>query len=143
MGAHWWWWGVAVALAAFELTTATLYLLVLALGAASGGVAAFFGAAPVAQILCAALIALLGWLLIRRLQPRRRKSSIQADPAVFLDVGSRVRVEHWQAGGTARVQYRGASWEAVIEHGAAQPPQPGDYVIRALDGNRLVLGLPD
>ena len=104
---------------------------------------AFLGAGLVAQILCAALIALLGWLLIRRLQPRRRKSSMQADPAVFFDVGSRVRVEHWQAGGTARVQYRGASWEAVIEHGAAQPPQPGDYVIRALDGNRLVLGLPD
>jgi hypothetical protein len=66
MSAHWWWWGLAVGLMAFELTTGTLFLLVLAVGAAVGGLAAFGGLGGTSQILVAAVTALVGWFLLRR-----------------------------------------------------------------------------
>ncbi len=141
MSAHWWWWGLAVGLMAFELTTGTLFLLVLAVGAAVGGLAAFGGLGGAAQILVAAVTALVGWFLLRRFQPRRRGAlpSVQSNQDVLLDIGSRVRVDRWQPGGVSRVHYRGAAWEAVIAPGIPGEPAPGDYEIRAIEGNRLVL----
>ena len=61
MSAHWWWWGLAVGLMAFELTTGTLYLLVLALGAAVGGLAAYGGLGGAPQVLIAAVTSLVEW----------------------------------------------------------------------------------
>ncbi|HPU53899.1 MAG TPA: NfeD family protein, partial [Burkholderiaceae bacterium] len=124
-----------------ELTTGTLFLLMLALGAAVGGVAAFSGLVIAWQILIAAITALVGWFLLRRFQPRRRGAakSVQSNQDVLLDIGSRVRVDRWQAGGVSRVHYRGASWEAVIAPGVPGDPVPGEYEIRAIEGNRLVL----
>ena len=139
MGAHWWWWGLAVALTAFELTTGTLFLLVLALGAGAGGVAAFAGGGSVMQVMVAAIVSLVGWVLLRRLHPRRPRGPVQGNRDVHLDIGTRVHVERWQPGGVCRVQYRGASWEAIIAPGSGAEPQPGDHEIRAIDGNRLVL----
>ena len=141
MSAHWWWWGMAVALMAFELTTGTLYLLVLAVGAAVAGLAAFGGLGSAPQVLIASVAALLGWFLLRRFQPRRRGAMppVQSNQDVLLDIGSRVRVDRWQPGGVSRVHYRGASWEAVIAPGLPGDPVPGDYEIRAIEGNRLVL----
>lgn len=139
MSAHWWWWGLAVVLAAAELMTGTLYLLVLALGLAIGGLAAFAGAPVVGQVLTASVTALVGWVLLRRFQPRRNGPAVQANRDVLLDIGSHVRVEHWQSGGVTRVRYRGASWDAVIAPGAIGQPAPGEHEILAIEGNRLVL----
>ncbi|MBP8308279.1 MAG: NfeD family protein [Burkholderiaceae bacterium] len=141
MSLHWWWWGMAVALMAFELTTGTLYLLVLALGAAVGGLAAYGGLGGAPQVLIAAVTSLVGWFLLRRFQPRRRGAlrSVQSNQDVLLDIGSRVRVDRWQPGGVSRVHYRGAAWEAVIAPGFAGEPAPGEFEIRAIEGNRLVL----
>ena len=61
----------------------------------------------------------------------------QANPDVNLDIGSTVQVPQWQADGTARVPYRGSSWDARHVGGGA--PQPGLHVIRAVDGTRLLL----
>ena len=38
----------------------------------------------------------------------------------------------------ARVQHRGAPWDARYD--GPEPPLPGDYVIRAIEGATLVLG---
>ena len=62
---------------------------------------------------------------------------VAANPDVNLDVGSTVQVAQWQPDGTARVQYRGAAWDARHVGGGAAIA--GEHVIRAIEGNRLLL----
>ena len=40
----------------------------------------------------------------------------------------------------ARVQYRGTQWSAELDPG--EPAVPGEYLIREVAGNRLILGRP-
>jgi len=55
-----------------------------------------------------------------------------------VDAGQPANFEGWvdQAAGLARVRYRGASWEARLEAGAA--PQPGALLyVLGTEGNTL------
>jgi membrane protein implicated in regulation of membrane protease activity len=47
----------------------------------------------------------------------------------------------WNADGTARVAYRGATWS--VRHQGAGPPAPGEHVIVAVQGNELLLQRAD
>lgn len=136
------WWVVAGVMVALELATGTFYLLMLALGAAAAALAAHLGAALAVQLGAAAVVgggAVAAWHL------RRARGAapppIEANPNVNLDIGTRVQVPQWQADGTARVIYRGASWAA--RHAGGDTPTPGDHVIVALHGNELVLKRAD
>lgn len=133
------WWiatGVAVAI---ELATGTFYLLMLAIGLAAAAVAAHLGASFSAQLVAAAVIgggAVTALHLMRAKHPAALPASANRD--VNIDVGERVTVTQWNADGTTRVQYRGASWAA--RYAGADAPAPGEHVIRAVDGNQLMLG---
>lgn len=132
------WWMIAGALVVVELATGTFYLLMLALGAAAGALAAHGGAGLTAQLAVAALMgggAVVSWHHRRSRHPAALPA--RANPDVNLDVGSLVQVPQWQPDGTARIAYRGSSWEARHVGGGA--PQPGLHVIRAVDGTRLLL----
>ncbi len=132
------WWLVTGALVAIELATGTLYLLMMAEGAAAGAIAAHLGLARNGQIVCAAVLgggAVAAWYLRRSRQPAALPA--QANPDVNLDIGGLVHVAHWHADGTARVHYRGSAWDA--RHLGDAPAAAGEYVIRAIEGNRLVL----
>ena len=135
MQAFWWWWGLAVLLGILELVTGTLYLLVLGLGFAAGGLVAFVGAGLAWQLVGTAAVSLVGWYLLRRFGPRRARGPAHANRDVLLDIGEGVRVEHWRDG-RAQVNYRGAAWEAELEGG---DPAPGEFVIRRIEGNRLIV----
>lgn len=140
------WWIAAGVLIGLELTSGTFYLLMLALGLAAAALSASLGAAHSAQFVVAAVVgggAVAAWHFIRTSRPA---PASQANPDVNLDIGNTVHVSHWHADGTARVQHRGAPWNARYE-GPASPsalpgalPSPGDYVIRAIEGATLVLG---
>jgi hypothetical protein len=54
-----------------------------------------------------------------------------------MDVGQVVRVEHWSPTRTARASYRGALWD--IELAAGEQPAPGEFVIRDIQSNRLIV----
>jgi membrane protein implicated in regulation of membrane protease activity len=54
-----------------------------------------------------------------------------------LDIGQAVRVETWNADGTARVNYRGTSWDA--EPVTVDVPRAATMYIVATRGSRLVL----
>ena len=56
---------------------------------------------------------------------------------VNLDVGGTVQVPAWDADGSARIAYRGSHWEA--RHVGTGHPVPGLHVIRAVEGNHLLL----
>jgi membrane protein implicated in regulation of membrane protease activity len=135
------WWVVAGLLVAAELATSTFYLLMLALGACAGALAAHAGLALNLQIIAAALFgggATALWHFKRMRAPR--SAPAEANPDVNLDIGQRVHVEAWNPDGTAQVQYRGARWQA--EFGGTGSPTPGEHTIVAVQGSRLVLAVP-
>jgi len=132
------WWLTAGVLVAAELATGTFYLLMLALGAAAGALAAHAGLGLTAQTGAAAVLgggAVVLWHLRRSRQPAGLPAA--TNPDVNLDVGGTVQVSAWQPDGSARVSYRGSAWNA--RHAGPGHPAPGLHVIRAVDGNHLVL----
>lgn len=133
----WWWIGCGI-LVATELATGTFYLLMLALGMAAAAIGAHLGLGFTAQLLLAALVgggAVAAWHIRRSRQPAAPPASANRD--VNLDIGERVRVDRWNADGTAQVHYRGANWS--VRWQGSGVPLPGEHVIRAVDGNRLLL----
>lgn len=136
------WWILAGLLVGAELLSGTLYLLMLALGAAVGGVAAWLGIGLIAQMVvaaCAGGAAALAWYARQRHRAARPADSDALPPGLgHLDVGEQVQVSHWHADGTARVHHRGSEWRARL----ADPqgaPQTGPHRICAIDRNQLVL----
>jgi len=132
------WWVIAGLLVAVELATGTFYLLMLALGAVAGALAAHIGATLSTQLLAAAIVgggAVAGWHLRRARQPAAPPAEANRD--INLDIGTRVQVAAWNADGTARIPYRGATWSA--RHGGNGAPRPGAHVIVAVQGSELVL----
>ena len=133
-----WWWVAAAALVAAELATGTFYLLMMALGAMAAALAAQAGLGNSGQLLAAAAVgggAVALWHLRRSKQPKPADAASNRD--VNLDIGSTVHVGHWHADGSARAQYRGAGWD--VRFAGSGTPSAGDFVIQAVDGNRLVL----
>ena len=132
------WWLAAGALVVAELATGTIYLLLLALGASAGALAAHLGLGSEAQIATAALVgggAVGFWYLRRSRQPGALPAS--TNPDLNLDIGSSVQVPAWQPDGSARVSYRGTDWNVrFVGSGTAAP---GAHVIQAVDGSCLLL----
>lgn len=132
------WWLAAGVLVAAELATGSFYLLMLALGAVAGALAAHAGLALTGQMAAAAVLgggAVAVWHQRRSRQPRALPAS--TNPDVNLDVGGLVQVAQWQADGTARIQYRGSAWDA--RHSGGGAPVAGPHIIRAVEGSCLLL----
>ncbi len=147
MQAHYWWWLIALCLGIAEMLTGTFFMLVLAIGCLAGGLTALAMASVPAQMVVAAAASLIGWGFLRKaMRDRRcRQAPAQANRDVLLDIGQRVRVERWDEQGRGFAQYRGARWQVELERldgegdpGSAPLP-PGDYQIRRLAGNTLVV----
>jgi membrane protein implicated in regulation of membrane protease activity len=133
------WWLLAGTAVAVELVTGTFYLLMLAIGLATGALVAYTGAGAVLQILAAAVVgggSVVGWSYYRKKQ-RLEDPSVGGDRNVNLDVGETVHIERWNADGTATVKYRGASWTAVHREGAI--PVAGPHRVAELIGSRLLV----
>jgi membrane protein implicated in regulation of membrane protease activity len=117
-----------------ELLTGTFYLLVLGIAAFGAALAAWLGQGIALQAIVAALIAALGCYGVH---VYRAKNSTSQMPSV--DAGQPASFESWvdPAARLARVRYRGASWDALVD-GEGQECAPGSqlYVIKA-DGNTL------
>jgi membrane protein implicated in regulation of membrane protease activity len=128
------WWILAAVLVGAELASGTFYLLVYGLAAAAAGVAAWFGADLITQLLTAGLIAVLGTLALRHWM---RTTEHPEATAQDMDIGQTVQVESWQDG-RGQVKYRGALWDAEAESASVDSTRP--LVIRAIRGNTLVLG---
>ena len=132
------WWVAAGVLVAAELAIGTFNLLMLALGMAAGALGAHAGLPVPGQLVLAAVVgggAVLAWRAKRKRDPKPEPAASNRD--VNLDIGSQVRVERWNADATARVQYRGTGWD--VRYQGQGTPVAGDYTIRALAGNRLLV----
>lgn len=132
------WWLLAGLLVIAELLTGTFYLLMLALGAVVGAIAAHLGAGMIVQIVASAVLgagAVLACYLMRKRNPRRLPAASNRD--VNMDIGETVVVEQWGSDGTAQVRHRGAMWTAMIRPGAL--PLPGVHRISEVIGSRLLV----
>ncbi|MES2510035.1 MAG: NfeD family protein [Pseudomonadota bacterium] len=134
------WWLLAGAAVAIELATGTFYLLMLAVGLAAAAIAAHLGAPLTIQIITAAVVgggAVVGWHLKSGGRPKGQPA--QSNPDVHIDIGEPVQIDRWNHDGTATVKYRGASWTAVLDSPGMEPGAMGQFHIKELLGNRLVI----
>ncbi len=136
---YWFWWIAAIGMVAVELTTGTVYLLMVAIGLAAGGLAAWQGHGLMVQLIVAAAIAAAGCLVVQRMRARMpAQPESQRNANVQIDLGNAVTVDAWLPDGTAHVEYRGAPWAAVLDAGQGAATI-GTHSIVAMRGNTLVL----
>jgi len=120
-----------------ELFIGTFYLLMIAVGLLFGAVAAWLGAGGALQTLVAALVGIAATMVLRRTRyARGGRGQAANDPSINLDIGQRVAVPQWQER-RARVMYRGALWDVELRAGVE--PQPGEFEIVEIQGNRLIV----
>jgi membrane protein implicated in regulation of membrane protease activity len=131
-----WWFVLAFVLVVAELLTCTFYLLMIAIALAGGGLASLAGLSFTLQLVIAAAIGFAGALLLRRTRFGRLHNN-QAEPLQNMDVGQTVKIDGWTGSRTARASYRGAQWD--IELAPGEDAQPGEFVIQAIQANRLVV----
>ena len=133
MAAYWMWWIVAAALIAAELLTGTFYLLVVGIAVAFGGVVALLGWSSPYQWLTASILGVIGVVALERWKRGRGRSPDQPP----LDIGQMVKVQSWGPGRTARVSYRGSTWDAELA--SPDTPQGETMYIAATRGSVLIL----
>jgi membrane protein implicated in regulation of membrane protease activity len=132
------WWIAGGVLVAAELASGTFYLLMLAVGAAAGAIAAHLGLGGAAQMTAAAGVGGAAVFLLNRQRAGAPKASpASSNPDMNLDIGQSVQVDAWTADGRAQVQYRGAAWQARFIGSA--PASSGRHVIHAVEGSCLLL----
>ncbi len=128
------WLVAALVLVGAEMLTGTFYLLVIAVGGATGGAAAWLGAGVTTQFIVASVVGLVGVALLNRwksVQPSRETTEQS------LDVGASVHVESWNEDGSARVLYRGTQWNARLV--SAATPRTNPMYIHATEGSTLLI----
>ena len=106
----WVWWILAAVLIGIELIVGTFYLLAVGIAVALGGVAALLGADKPMQFVVAAVLGVVLTIAAHRFRLAKALPPLAAP----LDVGQSVRVQRWNADGTARVAYRGSDWDAEL-----------------------------
>jgi membrane protein implicated in regulation of membrane protease activity len=133
MADYWIWWIAAALLVGLELATGTFYLLAAGVAFALGGVAAWFGAALPSQMMIGGTLAAIALAVAHQWRKRRATPA----PMHSLERGHAVKVDRWNADGTARVAYRGTNWDAELA--SADTPRADTMYIVATRGSTLVL----
>ena len=124
---------LGLTLVIIELLSGTFYLLMLGIAAFGAALAAWLGQGFPVQAIVAAAISGFGCYGVH---VYHAKHATQQMPNV--DAGQPANFESWidQGGRLARVRYRGASWDALVEGDAAIDAGTMLYVVTA-DGNTL------
>jgi membrane protein implicated in regulation of membrane protease activity len=133
MSVEWTWWIAAAVLIAAELVTGTFYLLAVGIAFALGGVAAWLGVGVQSQFVIAGILGVALTIAAHRWRLGRASPA----PQPSLDVGQAVHVDSWNADGTARVAYRGSTWDAELA--STDVPRAETLYIVATRGSLLVL----
>ncbi len=118
-----------------ELLSGTFYLLMLAVAAFGAALMAFFNMSFPIQTITATVVAVAGCWFVHLY---RIKNAQQQMPPV--DFAQPVVFENWvnEADRVARVKYRNAPWDAIVEAGVQVNPGGTLYITRA-DGNTLTV----
>lgn len=136
MESHWMWWLAAIVLVIAEMFSGTFYLLAVASGLAAAGLAALLGMAGNGQALIAALLCSAS---VAALYLWRRKTAPDTQGNFSYDIGQSVRIASWTDERHARVQYRGAEWEARLADDAAADVTRKDWRIKEVVASLLII----
>lgn len=134
------WWIVAGLFVSLEMLTSSLYLLILAFGAAAAALCAWARLPQELQLLVAAAVGGGGLLTWHRRLLRRGPIDTEGCSTTGLshpDLGEEVSVAGWAPDGTAEVFYRGRAW--LARHHGPHVPQTGVHRIRAIESCHMVL----
>lgn len=111
----WIWFVIAAVALILELFSGTFVLLLICLGAAAAGVAAWLQQDIIIQLALLAIIPVIGVFVLMRLGKFHLRNPLasDADSNLNLDIGKSVFVEKWdQERRLALVKFRGAQWQA-------------------------------
>lgn len=142
----WWWIALALGLGAIEIVTFTYFMLWLGLAAFTVGIglAMFPAMAGTSQLLTFALLSVLytviGWVLVRRRQPKDGQPGLNRRSAAV--VGRQAVVTGAFSAGVGWVEVDGVRWRARLADGAdgAEPPEAGATMsITDADGMTLIV----
>jgi membrane protein implicated in regulation of membrane protease activity len=124
---------LGMALVVVELLTGTFYLLMLALAAFGAALAAWLGQEIGVQAIVAAVIAAFGCYGVHVYRAKNAR-----DQMAPLDAGQPASFENWvdQGARRARVHYRGASWDALVD-GDSSPASGAMLYVVSTSGNTL------
>src|SRR5258705_9282302 len=124
---------LGLALVVIELLTGTFYLLMLGIAAFGAALAAWLGQPFGVQAVVAALVSAAGCYGVHVYRANNVKGQMAS-----IDAGQPASFENWldQGARRARVRYRGASWDALVDGDAAIDAGAVLYVVKA-DGNTL------
>lgn len=116
-----------------ELLSGTFYLLMLGLAAFGAAIAAWAGQGFGVQALVAAVIAAAGCYGVHVYRAKNAKGQMAP-----IDAGQPASFESWVDRGArlARVRYRGASWDALVD-GDASPDAGALLYVVSTSGNTL------
>jgi membrane protein implicated in regulation of membrane protease activity len=130
---YWMWVIAGIGLIVAELMSGTFYLLVLGIAALVAGGVAWFGGSFLVQVVVAGGIAVAGVFWIRS-----RRHALATPDMAPLDVGQPVTLQSWvsQPDRVARVMYRDALWDAVVD-GEARGEAGEVFYITRVEGNTL------
>ena len=118
-----------------ELLTGTFYLLMLGVAAFGAAAVAFFGLSFPIQTIAAVVVSVAGCWFVHLYRVKNTQQQMKpvdfAQPVVF---------EAWvnEADRMARVRYRNAPWEAIVEAGI-DVKEGNTLYITAADGNTLTV----
>ncbi|WP_404465143.1 NfeD family protein [Micrococcus antarcticus] len=138
--AGWLWLVLALVLAGVEVLTLDLLFLMLAAGAAAGGVAALAGADLWVQIVLFAVVSLLMLTAVRPAALRRLHSD-DAASASYLDTlpGRRLTADAAITRESGLIGVDGDTWSARVDAGAPDAEPGTDVRILRVDGATLIV----
>jgi len=124
---------LGLALVIVELLTGTFYLLMLAIAAFGAALAAWLGQPFGVQAIVAAVVSAAGCYGVHVYRARNVKEQMPS-----IDAGQPASFESWvdQGARLARVRYRGASWDALVDGDSSPDPGAMLYVV-STSGNTL------
>lgn len=125
-------------LIAAEIFTLSFYLLLASFGALSAALLAYFEYSPTHQILAAAIVTFIGWVLVHKFKPENKHPDSRTNPALNMDIGETVKISSAQPDGRLSVILRGARWDAKIE-GDVPADTNTIYTIIRIEGSILIL----
>ncbi len=129
------WFIFAVLLIALEMTSGTFYILIVGMAAMGGGLAALAGLGLELQIASAAVIGVIGTLLLHNYRAGKGHELTPEDSD--LDIGIQVDVDEWKSDRRLRVFHRGTQWDAEISGAEVDVNRP--LIIVGKKGSILLL----
>jgi membrane protein implicated in regulation of membrane protease activity len=137
METYWIWWLTAVVLVIAEMFSGTFYLIAVAFGLATAGLAAYlglawFGQAAIAAVLCTTSVGVIYFW-------KQKQVKTHGQTNLAYDIGQAVHIVNWLDDHHARVSYRGAEWDAELAGKTQADKARQVWHIKDMVGSRLII----